>query len=333
MAPSARVILDRLSQLLPTWGATSEADIGIALAELLAYLGDSLSYKQDAVATEAYLQTARSRISLRRHALLVDYHVHDGCNARTWVHLEVSVAIAPRRHEDTVLHQGRRARRLRSPGNERQALAAGVVIFEGMQDGAALPGTQPDVVLHLGRRQLLSAEGRNRGDAVRQLKNLQPGDVLIFEEIVGPQTGNPADADVRHRCAVRLTRVTTQDAQGNPLVDPLFEDGTGKPITSAGQKPTPVTEIQWSTADALPFPVYVSRASTSTRSRKSRSFPRSASCSATICWPITASRLTGVRLGTSAAAQALPSAESRRRPLQSDGAGPAAGALSARHTR
>ena len=80
------VILDRLSQLLPTWGGSSEADIGIALAELLAYVGDSLSYKQDAIATEAYLQTARSRISLRRHALLVDYHVHDGCNARTWMH-------------------------------------------------------------------------------------------------------------------------------------------------------------------------------------------------------------------------------------------------------
>ena len=76
------VILDRCSQLLPAWERTSEADIGVALAELIAYVGDHLSYQQDAVATEAYLQTARSRISLRRHALLVDYHVHDGCNAR-----------------------------------------------------------------------------------------------------------------------------------------------------------------------------------------------------------------------------------------------------------
>ena len=68
-----------------------EADLGIALAELIAYVGDPLSYQQDAVATEAYLQTARSRISLRRHALLVDYHVHDGCNARTWMQLQVDV--------------------------------------------------------------------------------------------------------------------------------------------------------------------------------------------------------------------------------------------------
>ena len=60
------------------------------LAELIAYVGDHLSYQQDAVATEAYLETARSRISLRRHALLVDYRVHDGCNARAWVRLQVA---------------------------------------------------------------------------------------------------------------------------------------------------------------------------------------------------------------------------------------------------
>src|SRR2546427_6685807 len=47
-------------------------------SELLAYVGDYLSYQQDAVATEAYLGTARRRVSVRRHARLVDYLVHDG---------------------------------------------------------------------------------------------------------------------------------------------------------------------------------------------------------------------------------------------------------------
>jgi hypothetical protein len=54
---------------------------------LLAYAGDYLSYYQDAVATEAYLGTARERISIRRHAHLVDYAMHEGCNARTWLTL------------------------------------------------------------------------------------------------------------------------------------------------------------------------------------------------------------------------------------------------------
>jgi hypothetical protein len=78
--------------------------------------------------------------------------------------------------------------------------------------------------------------------------------------MLGPQTGNRADADIRHRCAVRVTAVTTQNAQGQPLVDPLFEEGTGNPVVSVSQTPTLVTEIQWSAADALPFPVCISSA-------------------------------------------------------------------------
>src|SRR5260370_10594760 len=84
------IMLDRLNQLLPGWGAAGEADLGIALAELIAFVGDHLSYQQDVVATEAYLQTARRRVSLRRHALLVDYHVRDGCNARAFMVLGVT---------------------------------------------------------------------------------------------------------------------------------------------------------------------------------------------------------------------------------------------------
>ena len=50
---------DRMSQLAPKWQQSSLADYGMALVELLAYAGDQLSYQQDAIATEAYLGTAR----------------------------------------------------------------------------------------------------------------------------------------------------------------------------------------------------------------------------------------------------------------------------------
>ena len=75
-------------------------DIGVALVEVLAYVGDYLSYYQDAVATEAYLDTARQRISVRRHARLVDYRMHEGCNARAWVTVESGQrpATRPARH-------------------------------------------------------------------------------------------------------------------------------------------------------------------------------------------------------------------------------------------
>ena len=82
-----KLILDRMALLLPDWRERNPADPGITLVELLAYVGDQLSYQQDAVATEAYLGTARKRVSLRRHARLVDYFVHNGTNARVWVQL------------------------------------------------------------------------------------------------------------------------------------------------------------------------------------------------------------------------------------------------------
>lgn len=80
-----QLMLDRLSLIMPDWSETRVPDIGVTLVELLAYTGDYLSYYQDAVATEAYLGTARERISVRRHARLVDYAMHEGCNARAWM--------------------------------------------------------------------------------------------------------------------------------------------------------------------------------------------------------------------------------------------------------
>ena len=80
-----QLILDRLAVIMPAWQETHVPDLGVTLVELLAYAGDYLSYYQDAVSTEAYLGTARERISVRRHARLVDYSMHDGCNARAWL--------------------------------------------------------------------------------------------------------------------------------------------------------------------------------------------------------------------------------------------------------
>src|SRR5207244_1315925 len=76
------------------------------------------------------------------------------------------------------------------------------------------------------------------------LPNLKAGDVLIFEDVIGPHTGRPEDADPAHRCAVRLTHVETRDASGQPLADLL----TGQAIT----------EIFWTDDDALPFALCIS---------------------------------------------------------------------------
>ncbi|HEY6250652.1 MAG TPA: putative baseplate assembly protein [Candidatus Angelobacter sp.] len=255
------IMLDRLNQLIPSWGGGgTEADLGVALAEVIAYVGDYLSYQQDAVSTEAYLETARSRISLRRHALLVDYHVHDGSNARAWVHLQVSSPVFLD-HSLTRFYTfapGMPSSLAVGSGNEEAALLAGVIVFEPMQNANLFPEHNQMNFYTWGDNNCCLPQGATEATLLGVFPNLQPGDVLIFQEVMGPQTGNPADADMRHRCAVRLTQVTTQNGAGQPLVDPLFEAGTGKPIVSSSQLPTPVTEIQWSSADALPFPVCIS---------------------------------------------------------------------------
>ena len=264
------LLLDRLTQLLPAWSPTSEADLGITLAELIAYRGDLLSYRQDAIATEAYLATARSRISLRRHALLVDYHVHDGANARAFVHLEVSgdpvASIAGDPNQAVTLH--RAATRFYTanagpilPGNEEAALGAGTHFFEPMQDAVLYPEHNRMSFYLWGDPRLWNdarcclPRGATEATLHGAYPNLQPGDILIFQEIAGPQTGSPADADLRHRHAVRLTQVATRDTFGNPLADPLFLEPSGIPPTSI---PVQVTQIQWSSTDALPFPLCLS---------------------------------------------------------------------------
>lgn len=243
-------ILDRLSQLLPGWrGGATEADLGVALAELIAYAGDHLSYQQDAVATEAYLETARRRVSLRRHALLVDYHVHDGCNARAWMQLDVDGdAGDPVFLDRTVTRFYTFAPAMPSTlavgaGNEEAALLSGVQVFEPMQDAVLYSEHNQMTFYTWGDDNCCLPQGATEASILGAFPRLVPGDVLIFEEVKGPRTGNPADADLRHRCAVRLTHVAI-------VSDPLFKDGLGNPIK--------VTEIQWPEEDALPFAVCVS---------------------------------------------------------------------------
>ncbi|WP_199439399.1 putative baseplate assembly protein [Umezawaea beigongshangensis] len=95
-----RLLLDRLTLTTPRWVERHVPDLGVTLVELLAHAGDQLGYQQDAVAAEAYLDTARRRVSVRRHARLVDYAMHDGCNARAVVVLDVDrpVELEPGEH-------------------------------------------------------------------------------------------------------------------------------------------------------------------------------------------------------------------------------------------
>jgi Baseplate J-like protein len=84
-----RALLDFASLRYPDWPDRLEADAGVMLAEVMSALGDEMAYYQDRTAREAYLQTATQRRSLRRHAHLVDYNLHDGLGANGWLDVQV----------------------------------------------------------------------------------------------------------------------------------------------------------------------------------------------------------------------------------------------------
>lgn len=73
----------------PNWVERSEADLGVMLMEALSAIADELSYYQDRVAGEATLATATQRVSLVRHARLVDYEPAPASAATTMLQLEV----------------------------------------------------------------------------------------------------------------------------------------------------------------------------------------------------------------------------------------------------
>ncbi|MDC8016083.1 putative baseplate assembly protein [Tahibacter soli] len=252
-----RLIFDRLATTMPDWRERHVPDLGVTLVELLAHAADQLSAYQDAVATEAYLDTARTRISVRRHARLVDYRLHEGCNARAWLTLGCDVdtelpadAYFVTAHDDiAAVANGATCRE-----SDLAYIPPGV--YEVFEQALAPAGPTPLVAAHgkidfytwgdaecclrkgATRATLVdpspAAEGGYGGEPPNRLK---PGDVLIFEEVIGAETGNPADADPSHRQAVRLTRVEyARDA----LCD------------------VAIVEIEWAAADALRFTLCVS---------------------------------------------------------------------------
>ena len=101
-----RLMLDRMAVTLPDWKDREPENLEAVLVELLARAAEYVSSSEDASATEAYLGTARKRISVRRHARLLGYPMHDGCNARCWISLEVSEGMGPGADGEPILPRG-----------------------------------------------------------------------------------------------------------------------------------------------------------------------------------------------------------------------------------
>jgi hypothetical protein len=245
-----RLMLDRLNLLTPEWQERSDADLGVALVELLAYAADNLSYRQDAIAGEAYLATARQRVSVRRHARLVDYRMHEGCNARAFVQVGVDGQQRSLARGTQLLTKtaGNLVRMDPDGADHREALRAGALTFETAHD-AVLDDRLATLSFYTwGDDGCCLPRGATAATLRGDLEDiLHVGDIIVFEEVTSPTTFVDEDADRSHRWAVRLTRADrSEDPSGGLFADP--------PVAAA----VAVTEIAWDPADALPFALCLS---------------------------------------------------------------------------
>ncbi len=238
-----RFMLDRLASSMPDWRDREEADLAVAVVELLAYVADYQSYRLDAAAAEAYLETARLRSSVRRHARLLDYRLHDGCNARAWVCFEAQPGseidgwLLPEGTQ--LLTRSALAPVTLRPEQAAEALQRGAKMFETMHPLRVRAARNRPSLYTWGELEIELPKGATRAYVVGAADAMQlgDGDVVVIEEVRGPQSGLAADADPTRRHPVRLV--------GEPVStrDELFG--------------VDLVEIRWQDEDALPWPLPV----------------------------------------------------------------------------
>jgi hypothetical protein len=239
-------LLDFAAQRFPEWVSPIEADVGGMLAEVMAALGDELSYIQDRYGREGYLETATQRRSLRKKARLLDFEIHDGRSPSTLLELTVTeppppAPPAPPPPPEVVPH-GARVWSTTEGGDP--------IAFEV---GLGMGDTSPDFVVH---------QSWNAGDVlpagalnpyvlddsqlclqVGATEILVQGAVQDLDNLFDPQSGtgrilllrtDPADpAQPARRQFVRIAAIP--DVQVDPLTKQTF------------------THIVWDPRDALPF--------------------------------------------------------------------------------
>jgi hypothetical protein len=229
----------------------SIADPTITVLELFAHVGDVLHYRLDRVATEAYLETARLRTSVKRHARLVDFAFSDGGSAQAHVH----VVLRPN-DPDLTVDAGDVA--VDEPGSDlafalehdltASAALGEIPIYDWGEDACCLPAGATECVLVrprpadvLGAGWLVAGrslvfEVIDPDDAARHLAWARrgqdwPTDAAAAERFREPLSSRPAQV-------VQLVRV-------DPFEDPLLAPGM------------PLARVQWRKEDALAFSVPV----------------------------------------------------------------------------
>jgi hypothetical protein len=176
---------------------------------------------------------------------LLDYQPHEGANARAWLVFSVSkpVALDVSQGPIRVLSRGPHGPAI-APHSQQEvdALQEDPLVFELMHSAPLHPSNNEIHFYTWGDANCCLPIGSTKATLLDQDSPcvLEPGDVLVFEEVRGLTAAGDAEApaDPAHRHAVRLTAVARAQDKAN------------------GDKP--VIDVEWHPEDALPFPLCLS---------------------------------------------------------------------------
>lgn len=222
-----RALLEFLRLRVPGYEETNAADLGVVLAELFANAGDQLSYFQDAVAQERFLGTARQRVSVKRHARLVDYSLREALVARTWLRAHVSPATSG----PVLVDRGTEVRTAGPPAT---------AVWFATTEPCELFAEQNDLPIHTWKNApCCLPRGASQLDLLGRRHTLRVGQPLLLQEALGATSAGwvEAAADPAHRQIVYLTAIEF-------LIDPLL------PLDPTTPHSQTVTRVHWSVSDA-----------------------------------------------------------------------------------
>lgn len=230
-----------MMERVPEWEATSEADFDQVLLELFSAAADELSDYQDRVMNEAYLASCRKRVSLARHARMMDYHIHQGNQAGTWLALELdhmNIALDFDLKEGLKVWSGRSkeddasvvfiSRREEQQPRVHQLLnSMSLYTWSDSITSLAAGGTWADLKLYVHFYPDLEppeiTEATNQADALTVQSLIRSGRVtrLLLQERLNPTTGLVAGRDPTKR---QLLHLLAGKDGATAMLDPITNE-------------------------------------------------------------------------------------------------------------
>ncbi|MCP4341217.1 MAG: hypothetical protein GY799_20630 [Desulfobulbaceae bacterium] len=227
------LLINTMRRRVPGWQPTSEADFDQVLIDLIAADADELSDYQDRVMNEAYFGRARKRVSLARHARLMDYHIHQGNQASTMIVLEVSADVSVAKgfgvwsgeswqERDAVIFAG-----VHDQQCYEDLSALSLYTWGGVVTALEAGSTEADIVSPVGTTKshaedlrdliLRTALSQEYRDKLKQHDALS----LIVEEKLNPETGTENGRDKTTR---QLLRLVDDDTAAEAIHDPVEDN-------------------------------------------------------------------------------------------------------------